>query len=278
MLVYAEKINIREGNDILAKVDFAKLKDEIRAVNSKTTDAKDSSTCLTEFLKLLSNLANNSTTYTQEQLASLTMSLQNWMIRKDWTTCNTPVKIGDIFYADLGNCYKPELAYPHPVVILEDIAGMVMVAPVTTSKEIVDCAFHPINNVTGKKEYRKAGTSEGFEHDCAIIISNVRTISKGRLIEKKGKMVDINIPNSVFREVKQKAFELCFPKKFIEYRNMSDDILTYKNTLNDVISIVDDIKADLDVLNVQDESEKVVEVLTKINEIKVKVEQITKKK
>ncbi|MED1825666.1 hypothetical protein [Brevibacillus agri] len=63
--------------------------------------------------------------------------------------------------------YNPELAYAHPVVVLEEVGAL------------------------------------------------VRTISEGRLLDKKGGLHDISNPRSLFVEIKTKCFEICFPKEYI---------------------------------------------------------------
>jgi mRNA-degrading endonuclease toxin of MazEF toxin-antitoxin module len=254
------------------RVDFGKLKRVVDSPNSKSDMATNSSDCLAEFTALISNFAGIAHTFSQEQLASLIISMQNWMLRREFTTCKSNVNIGDIFYTDLGNCYKPELAFPHPVVILEDVSNMVLVAPVSTSSEIVNNAFHPVDNPAGKKEYRKAGKTDGFEHDCAIILSNIRTISKGRLLEKKGQLNDISNPTSLFYEIKNKGFELCFPKQFIKFRNLSENKDIYENTLELVGNSLTDIKVVLDETKESMDKDKILSLIQKIETIEKSVQ------
>lgn len=216
------------------KVNFDALKKVLEKSSSKTEMAVDSNVCLREFNALLSNYIYCIHTLKQDEVANIIMSMQHWILKKDVGKCRDSVKVGDIFYAELGNCYKPELAYAHPVVILEEIGGLVLVAPVTTSEEIVKSAYHPINNPEGNKFFRKVGKEDNFDNECAIVLSNIKTISKGRLIEKKGSLKDISNENSLFVEIKLKAFELFFPKQFIQYRNIMDENINLKKQIEEL--------------------------------------------
>lgn len=46
-------------------------------------------------------------------------------MEKTFYTGSGKVNNGDIFYADLGMNYNPELAYAHPVVVLEEVGALV---------------------------------------------------------------------------------------------------------------------------------------------------------
>ena len=196
-------------------VDFIKLRTEIKKPESKTTIAKDS-IIYSEFSFSLANIIETAGSLTTDELAMLTLSIQSWINRKEFTTCKVPVNIGDIFLADLGNCYKPELACPHPVVILEKVGSLVFIIPSSTSPKTVAKAYHPIDNTKGDTLYRKVNTKDGFNCDCALILSNTRTISQGRLLSHLGQLNNINDPNSLFVEIKNKCFEFNFPKHNIQ--------------------------------------------------------------
>lgn len=214
---------IRGEQHLSMKVDFAKLRRVLSSPDCKTTKGKDSCECLSEYTAFIANYIETSHDLSAEELAMSVMSMQNWLTKKNYTKCKEPVELGDIFIADLGNSYKPECAYPHPVVILEKIGGLLLVAPVSSVSNIISSSYHPQDNPTGNKFYRRVYESDGFNKTCAIIVSNIRTISPGRLLgRKKGSLKDINNPNSIFVEVKEKAFELCFPKQFINYRHLKE--------------------------------------------------------
>ncbi|MVX64389.1 hypothetical protein GKZ28_11875 [Clostridium chromiireducens] len=199
-------------------IDFTRLKVVLSSAEAKTKKAKDSAQCMSEFTAFISNYIEKCLQFTQEELAFIIISMQNWIIRKDYTYSRDEVKAGDIFFADLGIGYKPEFAYTHPVIILERIGKYVLVMPTSTSAKTVKEAYHPDDNQAGNRFFRKVGVDDGFQEECAIIISNIRTISLGRLIEKKGELNDITNADSLFIELKEKALKLCFPRQVSKYK------------------------------------------------------------
>lgn len=211
------------------QIDFRLLRSIIRDRNNKTKETSDSAICLNQFLNLEMNSAEEIRKMKQDESANFIMSLQNWFLRRNYSSTRLSVSLGDIFYADLGVNYKPEFSYHHPVIILEKIGGMYLVVPVSTTPENIRNSFHPIDNPDGERMMRKvfgndAGEkSDGFEKTGAVLLSDIKVISAGRLIAKKGELNNINEPESLFREIKDATFKLSFPKKNIElYKAIND--------------------------------------------------------
>lgn len=222
-------------------IDFATLRRIIKDKTSKTKNAIDSPVCLNEFLNVIENLFDTNRKFKQDESSNFIMSFQNWLIRRSFTTYKDRIRIGDIFYADLGINYKPEFSYHHPVIILEDVDNMLMVVPVSSTDANIKAAYHPIDNPNGSKYMRKVygkdkgDSSDGFEKTGAVLLSDVKTISKGRLIDKKGSMVDINNPNSVFREIKTSVFKFCFPKESIKFDKLSAEFLKLQSKYDELL-------------------------------------------
>ncbi|RXT03563.1 type II toxin-antitoxin system PemK/MazF family toxin [Ammoniphilus sp. CFH 90114] len=199
------------------RIDFTKLRRIISSSTSASRNAIDSSESLSEFTASIANYIEHNHRIKENEMAMITMSMEDWRRKRNNRTYSgsDPIKIGDIFYADLGLTYSPELAYNHPVVILEQIRGLYLVLPVSTSHDSLTKAYHPILNPTGKKFLRKvlASEGEGFLEDSAILISNMRTISPARLHgDKKGSMNNVTDPSSLFQEIRNTAFKMAFPK------------------------------------------------------------------
>lgn len=202
----------------MASIDFAKLQNVVRDPSSITRNVKSSNRCYPEYNSLISNYMVKHNSFKEKESALHILSMQNWIQRKEITTSSTAPDYGQIWFTDLGSNYKPECSYLHPAVVIEMIGNLVLVIPSTTSPQLLADAYHPTDNPTGDKFYRKVGLAEGFANDCVLIISNIRAISKGRLIDLKGTMPDVNDPtkSSVFWEIKNRCFEFSFPKKNIE--------------------------------------------------------------
>jgi mRNA-degrading endonuclease toxin of MazEF toxin-antitoxin module len=222
----------------MENIDFSPLKSILKDKTSKDKNAKDSKELLDIFNIAQNNLAEKAKSLSQEEIAMLIMSLENWTKRREFTKCKYNFRIGDIFYADLGNTYKPEYAYPHPVLILEKIGFYLLVVPTSTSEDNIKEAYHPIDNPKGNPFMRRVygsetSKSDGFERTSALLLSNIKTISKGRLISSKGRIVD----NSLLDEVKQTVFSFLFPRHKIQISKLNSKILDLENEINNFSKI-----------------------------------------
>lgn len=200
----------------MASIDFAKLQSVVKDRASITRNVKDSKRCYPEYNSLVSNYMVKHNTFKEKESALHIISMQNWIQKKELTTSATPPDYGQIWLTDLGSTYKPECAYTHPAVVIEMIGNMVLVVPSTTSPQLLADAYHPTDNPNGNKFYRKVGAPEGFAIPGVLILSNIRAISRGRLLDLKSVMPGVNNKSSVFWEIKNRAFEFSFPKKNIE--------------------------------------------------------------
>lgn len=200
------------------KIDFNRLKTAVQKPDAKTTQAQDTSESLGEFLFTVSNFMAYCNNLSEYEVSNITMSMQNWMLRRTYTSSRMAVNIGDFFYTDLGMTYKLECSYPHSVIVLEEIGNMLLVAPTTTSQEYINDGYHPTLNPNGNEYIRRVQNGEDdLGATCAIMLSNIRTINPSRLLAKKGTMLNINDPSSLFREIKEVVFRKYMPKEHIEY-------------------------------------------------------------
>ena len=80
-----------------------------------------------------------------------------------------------------------------------------------------------LKNKNGNWYYYEVDKSDGFAERCVLILGNVCTISKGRLLEKKGHLTcDITDDNSLYREIRNIMMQHLFSK---EYNKLSSKIL-----------------------------------------------------
>lgn len=72
-------------------------------------------------------------------------------------------------------------------------------------------AYHPIGNKSGVWYYYEVGVKDGFAERCSLILGNICTISKGRLLEKKGHLTcNMSSENSLYREIRNIIFTHMF--------------------------------------------------------------------
>lgn len=237
----------------MAFVDFISLQKIATDINAKNKQAKDSSVVLSQHINLLSNFLPMCNNLYEDELAMLIISMQTWMNRRNYLTARFRYDLGDIVYTDLGVTYKLELSYAHPVIIMENIGNMTLVVPTTTSQEKVNEAYHPIDNKNGNQYIRKVNKDEdNFEETCAILISNVRAISPGRLISRKDSLKqNITDPSSLFVEIKNKIFEYYLPKHYHRFSKIQSELKKKE-------------------LEIEDLNTKIIEMVTKINDLEQK--------
>ena len=207
----------------MARVDFGLLDKIIKDESAESRSAGDSSICLSQFVNIISNLTSKANDFTESDLALLTKALQQFLHRRTFTSCREDIKVGDIFNIDFGINYEPEMSYNHPGLILEEVGDLILVVPTSTSSKKLQNAYHPIKNKNGNWYYYEVDKSDGFAERCVLILGNVCTISKGRLLEKKGHLTcDITDDNSLYRKIRNIMIQHLFSK---EYNKLSSKIL-----------------------------------------------------
>ena len=81
------------------KINFESLRNIIRDRHNKNKNTSDSAVCLNEFLNLEVNSVEEIRKMRQDESAHFIMSLQNWFLRRNFTSTKICISIGDIFYA-----------------------------------------------------------------------------------------------------------------------------------------------------------------------------------
>lgn len=233
----------------MARIDFTKLRSVVGRSDSGTTNVTSSRDCYPEYTSLISNYVVKHNSFFEKESAMHIMSMQNWLNKKEIQSAPTNVEVGQIWFADLGSNYKPETSYSHPVLVLEVIGSMVLIVPSTTNSSKLTTAYHPADNPSGNKFYRKVKRADGFASDCSLVLTNVRAISQGRLLSFKNKIATDS--TSLFTEVKSTCFELCFPKQKIELVKSQQKISELESKLieleeknSELVKKVDDLTSE----------------------------------
>ncbi len=171
------------------EIDFTKIE---KYADNDGLNTKISSNDKHEILHalILSNINNqetiiNSNAYTA---ASLIKSEHNWLKRKDYKKY-TPAKngtkklsYGQVCFIEFGKAYHSEMAYCHCGLYVGKYNGKCFVVPITSVlKNYSDC-YHPIDNKTGDKAFRRAKEDEGFLKKCILQMNDAKFISVGRII------------------------------------------------------------------------------------------------
>lgn len=192
------------------------------AINStsRTTRANSTSTVLSSYLQLLSNLIHANDKLTESEMAMIVSSLNRWITKKELLN-QKHYGIGKIVQVEWGTNFSPELSYKHPAVIIEEWKNSVLVIPTTSNPSKIANAYHPIHNPAGKWYYRKVGTIEGFAHDCALILNNAKIMSKMRIISVSSSIPgDLNDENNVFHKVRKTMIKNFFSKEWLDHQKL----------------------------------------------------------
>ncbi len=206
----------------MEKINFTTLQQ--LAATPSSTIAAQSSECVENTKKVTQNLSEKILSLATDECALSIISLQNWLTRKTYNQCKITPKIGDIFFSDLGVAYNPEFAYPHPVLIIGQIGHYHIVVPVSSSQQNIVQAYHPQDNPSGKKFLRKVTTNDGFGRDCALLLSNIKTISGGRFLCYKSHITS----NDLLDEINEYLFQKMFSKQYTEYRKVVQELADLK--------------------------------------------------
>lgn len=202
------------------QIDYELLAEIASNQESRYTMAKDTSKVLFSYLQLLSNLIFAGNKFTESEMAMIIASLNRWLLKKQFSCTNT-YGVGKIVQMEWGTNFSPELSYKHPAVIIEEWKNTVFVIPSTSTSSKVACAFHPIDNPSGKWYYRKVGVAEGFAHDCALILNNAKIMSKARILSVSGCITgNISDEKNVFREVRKTMLKHFFKKEWSDHQKL----------------------------------------------------------
>lgn len=202
------------------QIDYEKLATIATDSASRSTMAKDSSTVLSSYLQLLSNLIYAGERLSESEMAMVVASLNRWATKKE-ISVSSSYGIGKIVQMEWGTNFSPELSYKHPAIIIEEWKNTVLVIPTTSTPAKVMDAFHPLDNPDGKWYYRKVKTADGFAHDCALILNNAKIMSKARIISVSGSITgNLNDENNVFREIRKTMIKHFFSKEWIEHQKL----------------------------------------------------------
>lgn len=196
------------------KVDYKKLGQIAIDPYYRNQLAKDTSDVLANYLYMMSNLNSDVDIWSASEMAMITNSLNRWQDRKTLLN-HQQISVGDILMVDLGLCYAPELSYGHPALVLEEWKNLMFIIPVTSSSSKLAQAYHPTDNPAGKWYYRKVSISDGFSHDCVLIVNNAKIISKTSILSPMGKLTcDLQNETQLFREVKNTLLKHLFHKEW----------------------------------------------------------------
>lgn len=192
-------------------IDYELLKRISLDENNKKKDSVNDSIVLSSFLKLISNMIFELENLKVNELALITNTINHWIKNKTYSS-KKKYKAGTIIEYECGLNYEGELSYRHTGLILDDCQNkFILVVPTTSSKKYIDKSSEKEN---GLWYYVLVGKKEGFDHECVLLLNNMKVVSKKRIIGSFGNMCKDENGTKFFEEVKTTLMSRYFQKQY----------------------------------------------------------------
>ena len=239
-------------------INYELLKKISLADENKKKDALNDSIILSSFLKLISNMIFELESLKVNEVALITNAINHWVKNKTFSSTKK-YKPGTIIEYECGLNYEGELSYRHTGLVLDHHSKFILVVPTTSGKKYIEKSSEKEN---GLWYYILVGEKEGFDHECVLLLNNMKVISKKRIITSFGNMIKDDEGKKFFDEIKKILLSHYFQKQYDEYTK----------TIADLEGELDCCKKELSVLKQDNEQLK-----TLLGKITIENEELTSK-
>lgn len=202
------------------RIDYNLLKKISLDKKNKTKLVFDESIVLSSFLKLLSNIIYEFDRMHVNEVALFINSINHWVTNKKYIN-KKKYKPGTIIEYDCGLNYSGELSYRHTGLVLEELDKKILVIPSSSSEKYIKRTSEKEN---GLWYYKLVGKSEGFDHDCVLLVDNLKMISKQRVIGKFGNIQKEPAGKNLFNTIKVDILSHYFSKQYNELVIQNKDL------------------------------------------------------
>lgn len=203
----------------------------LRLVSTKDENkdkyAIDESILLSSYLYTISNLVEFFQEMKVNELALFINSINDWMKNKTQSSTRK-VKAGDIIEIECGLNYSGEISYRHWCVVIESMDKTILCIPTTSRKEYIEKSSEKENGIW---YYKLVGVNEGFNHDCVLMLNNIKSVSKKRLKTQHGNILETETGKEIFKDSKIQILQHYFARECLEFEKNNDGL---KNEINDL--------------------------------------------
>ena len=206
-------------------IDRDKLKNIEKSKSRKK--AFSDSLVLSSYLKIVHKLIEIGSKMSMVEMARFTNSIDHWIKNRPANKKSRHCSEGTIIEAEFGLTYKTETPYRHSALVIKEYPNKVIVIPSTSKSDYWDNAFHPLSNPNGNKEYFRVTTTDGFDHNCVLVMNDLKTISKNRIISTCGRM-DTLSEDCIYKQIRKLLLNDIFSEEVNEYE---DRISTLKSNI-----------------------------------------------
>lgn len=234
--------NIIFGGGYIVNIDSK----ELRNIEKEkiTTKAFADSILLSSFLKVIHNIIEVGSKINNLEMAMLIDSINHWIIGRGEKKKGKKYSPGTIIEVEFGLSYKTETPYRHSAIVIKDLTNKVLVVPSTSKSDFVNKAYHPIDNPDGDIHFRKVGENDNFDHDCVLIMNDMKTISKNRIISICG-FIETQEENCLYKEIRRNLLKIYFDEEMQEYEEkiseLNNTVSSYKETVYNKKGIIDSL-------------------------------------
>lgn len=208
-------------------------REELKKIEkSKTTrKAFSDSLVLSSFLKIMHKFIEVGSKMSVVEMARFTNAINHWIKSRSAKKKTRNCTEGTIVEIEFGLTYKTETPYRHSALVIKEYTNKVVVIPSTSKQNYWDDGFHPISNPTGNKEYFRVTTSDGFDHDCVLVMNDFKVVSKNRILSTCGNM-DTSSTDCLYRQI----------IRILLYDIFADEIKKYEDKINEMEETIQENK------------------------------------
>lgn len=202
------------------RIDYELLKHISLDTKNKGKDAFDDSIILSSCLKLFSNIIFELQSLKVNEVALFVNSMNHWITNKKYSA-NKKYRPGTVIEYECGLNYQDELSYRHTGLVIEEFDKKVVVIPSSSTQSLIDKSNEKED---GLWYYVLVGKKEGFNHNCVLLLNDMKTISKKRIIGSFINMTKNESGAKIFDYVKLELMSHYFPKQLLEKENIINDL------------------------------------------------------
>lgn len=218
-------------------------RDKLKSIEKSKLKKKafSDSLVLSSYLKIVHKLIEIGSKMSMVEMARFTNSINHWIENRPANKKSRHCSEGTIIEVEFGLTYKTETPYRHSALVIKEYQNKVIVIPSTSKSNYWDNAFHPLSNPNGNKEYFRVTTTDGFDHNCVLVMNDLKTISKNRIISTCGRM-DILSENCIYKQIRGQLLNDIFSDEIEEYKNkisvLECDIQDKEDTIQSLFSTI----------------------------------------
>ncbi|MCM1232107.1 MAG: hypothetical protein NC489_18455 [Ruminococcus flavefaciens] len=212
------------------QIDYELLKRISLEPKNKSKNAFEDSIILSSCLKLFSNIIFELQSLKVNEVALFIHSMNHWITNKKHSV-SKKYKAGTIVEYECGLNYQDELSYRHTGLVIEEFDKKIVIIPSSSTQSLIDKSSKKEN---GLWYYVLVGISEGFNHDCVLLLNDMKTVSKKRVIGSFSNITESESGKLLFNDIKIQLMRHYFSKQVLDNEITIKDLKEDNCRLNEI--------------------------------------------